>query len=186
MKLTDDYWNRLHDEISQQIPKQILSLFLVKHQREIVQTKVLDRLDWITTPMWHNIARCAVLAVKVEIHEAWPKLPLPRLQLTNQNQEILNEYYENALILEAELLKLETIHKRERRLEPPRDSKFQSALERALQEPSLLEALTWLSVWEHERAHSSFVRTGGRETCFKYAFQKLLEQFDPNKPQILS
>lgn len=61
------------------------------------------------------------------------------------------------------------------------------ALDRACQEPSLLDALTWMAVWENDRAVHQALRNkesgertpeGGLwETCFRHSFQRLLEHW---------
>lgn len=69
------------------------------------------------------------------------------------------------------------------------------ALDRACQEPSLLDALTWMAVWENDRAVHQALRNkesgerapeGGLwETCFRHSFQRLLEQrYRPKRKRV--
>lgn len=68
----------------------------------------------------------------------------------------------------------------------------QQAVDRACEEPTLLEALSWIAVWECERvipvAHS-FLNGGkprgyngqGWDTCFKYLIKEVMEQYGQQK-----
>jgi hypothetical protein len=59
------------------------------------------------------------------------------------------------------------------------------AVERACQEPTLLDALTWIAVWECERAIEqayafkltgvSTAANGGWDTCFRSCFSAVME-----------
>lgn len=63
---------------------------------------------------------------------------------------------------------------------------LEEAVNRACQEPSLVEALTWIAVWESERAIKQAVeydRTGIRtgsgdaawDTCFRVCFTSVMK-----------
>lgn len=57
----------------------------------------------------------------------------------------------------------------------------QEAVKRACQEPSLSEALSWIAIWETDRAVRQALATGGLyETCFKVCFDEVLETFPGN------
>lgn len=63
------------------------------------------------------------------------------------------------------------------------------AIDRACQEPALLDALSWIAVWESERAIAQargFFETGERtahnptagwDTCFRYLFGRVTERW---------
>ena len=62
------------------------------------------------------------------------------------------------------------------------------AVKRACQEPTLLDALSWIAVWESERVvkqahafHNTGIRTGadgaGWDTCFKICFERVMEAY---------
>lgn len=64
--------------------------------------------------------------------------------------------------------------------------KLKDAVERACQEQTLVDALTWIAVWESERAiaqakdfYLTGVRTGsddaGWDTCFRVCFSAVME-----------
>jgi hypothetical protein len=65
--------------------------------------------------------------------------------------------------------------------------KLTEAVERACQEPTLVDALTWIAVWECERAieqaHAykltgiSTAAHGGWDTCFKSCFSAVMEEW---------
>jgi len=65
---------------------------------------------------------------------------------------------------------------------------FQQAIDRACEEPTLLDALSWIAVWESERvipiAHKFLSgenpRNGdgsGWTTCFKFLIKEVTEQY---------
>ena len=66
---------------------------------------------------------------------------------------------------------------------------FTEAVDRACEEPTLIDALSWISVWECERvipnAHK-FLSGGpavnnegqGWETCFRFLIKEVMEQYD--------
>lgn len=64
---------------------------------------------------------------------------------------------------------------------------LQEAVERACSEPTLVDALAWIAVWEADRAVKQALRNektaqrgpDGRQwdTCFKLAFQWVLERY---------
>lgn len=67
--------------------------------------------------------------------------------------------------------------------------KLQDAVNRACLEPSLVDALTWIAVWECERAIAQtreFDRTGVRtgsgdaawDTCFRSCFTAVMEAWE--------
>lgn len=71
--------------------------------------------------------------------------------------------------------------------------KLQEAVNRACREASLVEALTWIAVWETERAIDQaveFGRTGIRtgsngaawDTCFRVCFEAIMEAW-PKRDQ---
>lgn len=58
------------------------------------------------------------------------------------------------------------------------------AVERACEEPTLLDALSWICVWESERAiHQARFNFGsgtngaGWDTCFKYCLKCVMEEY---------
>ncbi len=59
------------------------------------------------------------------------------------------------------------------------------AVERACQEPTLVEALSFICVWECERAikqarenYGSGANGAGWDTCFKYAIQLVMDEYE--------
>jgi len=71
--------------------------------------------------------------------------------------------------------------------------KFTEAVERACEEPTLLDALSWICIWESERAIKQaheFLTTGistagdgkGWDTCFKYCLKEVMEKYN-EKPK---
>jgi hypothetical protein len=69
---------------------------------------------------------------------------------------------------------------------------FQEAVDRACEEPTLLDALSWIAVWESERvipiAHrflnGEIPRNDngtGWTTCFKFLIKEVLEQYGQQK-----
>lgn len=56
------------------------------------------------------------------------------------------------------------------------------ALKVALCKPTLLEALTWMAVWESERVVHQARNNPTWETCFEYCFKLVLEQWKPLEP----
>ena len=64
---------------------------------------------------------------------------------------------------------------------------IKEATERACQEPTLLDALSWICVWETERVIKQYDRNelttsecckGGRwETCFKVCLKSVMETY---------
>jgi hypothetical protein len=69
---------------------------------------------------------------------------------------------------------------------------FQEAVDIACEEPTLLDALSWISIWEFERvlplAHKflngeSPRQLDGRgwDTCIKYLHKQVMEQFGQQK-----
>lgn len=68
--------------------------------------------------------------------------------------------------------------------------KITEAVKRACEEPTLLDALTWIAVWESERAieqaHAykmtgvSTGAQGGWDTCFKVCFSLVMEEWSKN------
>jgi hypothetical protein len=55
-------------------------------------------------------------------------------------------------------------------------------LEVALRKPTLLEALTWMAVWESERVVKQARSNPTWETCFEFCFRLVLEQWKPLEP----
>jgi len=69
------------------------------------------------------------------------------------------------------------------------------AVKRACQEPTLLDAFSWIAVWESERvvkqAHAFLntgIRTGSNEagwdTCFKICFERVMEVYGKTPPNL--
>jgi hypothetical protein len=67
------------------------------------------------------------------------------------------------------------------------------AVRKACEQPSLVDALSWIAVWESERAIQQarrFFETGvsttgtdrGWDTCFKFCFQLVLEKYGEGTP----
>jgi len=76
-------------------------------------------------------------------------------------------------------------------------SNFDEAVEKACAEPTLLEALSWIAVWESERAIAQarkFFETGERtgsngggwDTCFKFCFRKVIERYEHKQNRAVS
>jgi hypothetical protein len=70
--------------------------------------------------------------------------------------------------------------------------KIDEAVARACREPTLSDALSWIAVWESERAirqaieytkngNSTASHGGGWDTCFKYCFDRVLEKWHSNR-----
>lgn len=66
------------------------------------------------------------------------------------------------------------------------------ATARACQEPTLVDALSWIAVWESERAIEQarkFFETGvatgsngaGWDTCFRFCFQQVMDAWEKRK-----
>lgn len=72
--------------------------------------------------------------------------------------------------------------------------KINEAVARACEEPTLLDALTWIAVWECERAiqqarkfYETGERTGangaGWDTCFRFCFEPVMKAWqEKHKP----
>mgnify|MGYP000848825405 CR=1 FL=1 len=69
---------------------------------------------------------------------------------------------------------------------------FQEAIDRACEEPTLLDALSWIAVWENERvipiAHSFLSGEiprnpdgSGWTSCFKFLIKEVMEQYDQQR-----
>jgi hypothetical protein len=69
---------------------------------------------------------------------------------------------------------------------------FQEAVDRACEEPTLADALSWIALWECERvipiAHNSLNGMGkkgpdgqGWDTCFAYLIREVMEQYPQKK-----
>lgn len=65
---------------------------------------------------------------------------------------------------------------------------FQEAVKKACEEPTMLDALSWIAVWESERAIQQAHKflsgeterdTDGKgwDTCFKFLFQQVMEHY---------
>ena len=61
---------------------------------------------------------------------------------------------------------------------------FKEAIERACQEPTLLDAQTWICIWESERAikqarenYGSGTDGAGWDTCFKICLKEVTEEY---------
>ena len=52
----------------------------------------------------------------------------------------------------------------------------------ACQQPTLTSALTWIAVWESERAIKQAKENPGWETCFEFCFKKVMEEYN-KKPE---
>ena len=64
------------------------------------------------------------------------------------------------------------------------------AVERACQEPTLLDALTWICVWESERAikqarenYGSGSGGAGWDTCFRYCLEQVMVSYHAGAKQ---
>lgn len=62
--------------------------------------------------------------------------------------------------------------------------KFEEALKVAVEQPTLLDALTWICVWESERVidqarfrYGSGVNGAGWDTCFKYCIEQVMQTY---------
>lgn len=51
------------------------------------------------------------------------------------------------------------------------------ATKRACEEPTLLDALTWICIWESERVVKQARKSMQWETCFKVCLQSVLENY---------
>jgi hypothetical protein len=69
---------------------------------------------------------------------------------------------------------------------------FREAVDKACEEPTLLDALSWIAIWECERvvpiAHKFLNRESNREpdgrgwdTCMQYLFKEVSEQYGQQK-----
>lgn len=54
---------------------------------------------------------------------------------------------------------------------------FTEALARALEEPTLAKALSWIAVWETERVVVQARNNPQWETCFEYSFKQVIERY---------
>lgn len=54
------------------------------------------------------------------------------------------------------------------------------AVERACREPTLIDALTWIAIWESERAIQQAKANPTWETCFKHCFTNVMKQWPVN------
>jgi hypothetical protein len=50
------------------------------------------------------------------------------------------------------------------------------AVEKACKKPSLLEALTWICIWESERVVKQARENETWDTCFRYLINKVMKQ----------
>lgn len=66
--------------------------------------------------------------------------------------------------------------------------KLDEAVRKACEQPSLVDALTWIAVWESERAiqqarrffetgTSTAAHGGGWDTCFKVCFERVMKEY---------
>lgn len=62
--------------------------------------------------------------------------------------------------------------------------KIDAAIKKACEEPTLLDALSWICVWESERAinqalnkYGSGMDGAGWDTCFKFCLKRVMEQY---------
>lgn len=53
------------------------------------------------------------------------------------------------------------------------------ATQRACQEPTLLDTLTWICVWESERVVRQTRETPQWETCFRVCLESVLKAYEP-------
>jgi len=52
------------------------------------------------------------------------------------------------------------------------------AVARACEEPTLLDALSWICVWESERVVKQARKNERWETCFKTCLERVMEQYE--------
>ena len=52
------------------------------------------------------------------------------------------------------------------------------AVERACKEPTLLDALAWICVWESERAIEQALKGARWDTCFKLCLNRVLDSYE--------
>ena len=68
------------------------------------------------------------------------------------------------------------------------------AVNRACEEPTLTKALSWIAIWESERAIvqaiewkrtgvSTASHGGGWDTCFEYCFKRVIEAWQTRYPE---
>jgi len=57
-----------------------------------------------------------------------------------------------------------------------------NAFKKALAKPTLLEALSWIALWESERIVHQARNNPTWESCFEYCFRLVLEQWKPLEP----
>jgi hypothetical protein len=66
------------------------------------------------------------------------------------------------------------------------------AVERACEKPTLVEALSWICVWESERiikqAKKNLVDSDGKgwDTCFKYCIERVMEEYKESSKEELN
>lgn len=56
------------------------------------------------------------------------------------------------------------------------------AVERACEEPTLIDALSWICVWESERVIKQAEQNECWETLFKHCIQLVMEKYEPILP----
>lgn len=59
---------------------------------------------------------------------------------------------------------------------------LQEAVAEAITRPTLLDALSWIAVWECDRAVRQACTSGGYDTCFRRSFDELLTAWN-TKPR---
>ena len=54
------------------------------------------------------------------------------------------------------------------------------AVERACKEGTLLDALSWICVWESERVVKQAIKNEGKhwETCFKHSIKQVMDNYN--------
>ena len=58
-------------------------------------------------------------------------------------------------------------------------STISEAVKKACEEPTLLDALSWICVWESERAIKQALNSQGTkwDTCFKHILKQVMDQY---------
>jgi hypothetical protein len=59
------------------------------------------------------------------------------------------------------------------------------AVARACEEPTLLEALSWICVWENDRSVRQAVANNGAgwDTCFTLCIKRVMESYPKSSPE---
>jgi len=186
LTMTTAQWQAALQTCRYMVPPALLALLPEEELSVLAQLKVYNHLTAITSRNTHNIEMAVVSAIRAELYAQFEsRVVTPGLQ--GANRELLMGFsdqrarYEELMytLTKKPMLQADRVHPADTEL----DGSFQKALASALEEPTMLDALNWLAIWEYERSHQSFVKSGNREICFRYVFLKLLEKFNYAKPQ---